>query len=210
MFCRSSLYSLGNAPPQSDVKRARTAVRSPRLFHRKHDRAKRRRAQPMRSLTPKHAPIFGMVFAEVGRIALPGNDQNKICPCVGGAPKKIAERLVRPRLCHAVQIDLVVDMRFSRKQFSFQTPVQGYNRVENRLRRFYFRLRTLRAVPGEIARRRLKRIRLRRHRRLRFFPNTSFYAWRHIGGDVAPKGEFFAREMTNAGRSFHITPAFHH
>ncbi len=140
MFCRSSPYSIGNAPPQSDVKRARTAVRSPRLFHRKHDRAKRRRAQPMRSLAPQHAPIFSMVLAEVGRVALPGNDQNKICPCVGGAPKKIAERLVRPRLCHAVQIDLVVDMRFSRKQFSFQTPVQRHNRVENRLRRFDFRL----------------------------------------------------------------------
>jgi len=56
----------------------------------------------MRSLAPKHAPIFGMMFAEVGRTALAGNDQNKFRARVGGAPKEIVERLVRPRLRHTV------------------------------------------------------------------------------------------------------------
>jgi hypothetical protein len=95
----------------------------------------------MRGLAPKHASIVGRVIA-----ALPGNNQDKFHAGVGGAPKEIVERLMRPRLRHAVQIDLIVDMRFSREQFAFQTPVQRHDRMKRRRRRFSLRLRTRRTL----------------------------------------------------------------
>lgn len=163
----------------------------------------------MRNLAPKHAAVCGVMIAEVGRGALAGNDQHNFRAGVGGAPKEIIERLVRPRLRHTMQIDLIVDMRFSRKQLTPQTPVQRHDRVESRLRRFSLRLRIWRALLARIGRLLPRRVRRRRRQLRFFFPKHFFYAGRHIGRDVAPKSKFFARKQTSAGRFFHVTPAFH-
>ena len=69
-----ALSSTRQTSAQSDIKRARSAMRPRRLLHAKNDGAKRRRTKPLRRVATKHASSPGASVTL--RIALAGDDQH--------------------------------------------------------------------------------------------------------------------------------------